>query len=71
MTTIMSSMCISCTHYKGDQKCDAFPDGIPEEIFWKYADHRHPFKDDNDIRFQIASEYAEFEDVINRQYDKE
>ena len=32
--------------------CDAFPDGIPEEIFVDGFDHTQPFPGDQGIRFE-------------------
>jgi hypothetical protein len=41
MTTIMPNLCGSCTHYD-DGKCEAFPQGIPEDIEVWGGDHRLP-----------------------------
>ena len=44
------SKCGRCKHYRDFGKCDAFPEGIPESLFW--GDHTNPYKGDNGIRFE-------------------
>ena len=49
--------CETCKHYRlNDDKpyatCDAFPDGIPREIFAEEKDHIEPYKGDNGIMFE-------------------
>jgi hypothetical protein len=44
--------CLLCKHYKLMQECDAFPDGIPIEIFTCEHDHREPYPGDHGIRFE-------------------
>jgi len=34
--------------------CDAFPEGIPDDIFLGGFDHRRPFDGDHGIRFDLA-----------------
>jgi hypothetical protein len=46
-------LCDLCKHYQGDRKCDAFPEGIPTEIWWWGYDHRLSFPGDNGIRFEF------------------
>jgi hypothetical protein len=45
-------MCLWCTHFKDGFTCDAFPDGIPDEILFQFVDHRKPVVGDNGIRFE-------------------
>ena len=48
--------CEKCKHYIwGDGVipcCDAFPDGIPKEIFREEMTHKKPYKGDNGIIFE-------------------
>lgn len=51
-----SDQCEHCRHFRrggGHPKsCDAFPDGIPDAIYWDGQDHRRPFSNDHGIRFE-------------------
>ena len=47
----ISTQCLDCLHNNGDFKCEAYPNGIPEEIYTGKHDHSKPFKGDNGIRF--------------------
>lgn len=48
--------CVHCKHALPYNKCDAFPDGIPDEINkFNRHDHRKPFPGDNGIRFESDS----------------
>ena len=49
-----SDQCISCIHYRGVLTCDAFPDGIPEEIATGQHDHAEPYRGDHGIRYEPA-----------------
>lgn len=48
--------CFDCKHFNGlvknKKRCDAFPDGIPDEIFNNSIQHNKPYPDDNGIRFE-------------------
>jgi len=48
--------CLVCRHYLGFQKCDAFPEQIPDKILLWEHDHRKSYKDDNGIRFEPIKE---------------
>jgi len=55
MTTIVMP-CLSCRHYHGFQKCDAYPERIPDKILaWKH-DHREPYPGDHGIRYEPIKE---------------
>lgn len=48
-------ICFKCIHLheiKNKFSCDAFPDGIPQEIYTGLDDHRGPFPGDGGIRFR-------------------
>jgi hypothetical protein len=57
--------CIFCIHVNPRNwfVCPAFPDGVPEDIYYNRVDHRQPFNGDNGIHFepkdQQAAEYVE------------
>lgn len=67
---MQSSQCLECRHYRGVQErkdfpvhvCEAYPDGIPEEIVTGMHDHRAPFAGDNGILFEPANEKQLSED---------
>lgn len=37
-------LCPTCKHYQGDNRCPAFPDGIPDRILQGLQNHRKPIK---------------------------
>ncbi len=57
----MQEQCQSCIHFRGsfeksNPSCDAFPVGIPLEIWEGNFDHNNPFKEDRGIRFEPVVE---------------
>jgi hypothetical protein len=61
------SPCMHCRHYFDDEDedserfnepsaCDAFPDGIPEEIFFGRNLHKEPYHGDHGITFTDIDE---------------
>ena len=46
-----SSQCRDCFWFNEDWTCDAFPKGIPKEIYTGEFDHTKELKGDNGIRF--------------------
>ncbi len=46
-------LCNICKNYMGDLTCQAFPDGIPDEILSGNNDHSKPLPEQgNDIVFE-------------------
>jgi hypothetical protein len=65
MTIGPTPMCVDCVHFKFDlddndipPHCDAFPDGIPDDIIWEGADHRRPYPGDHGIRFEPKNQIS-------------
>lgn len=54
MTGIPVPICYSCTWlHPGDaMTCDAYPEGIPDEIQASEVDHRQPYAGDHGIMFE-------------------
>jgi len=44
--------CAECKHQTEPGYCEAFPDGIPDEITAGEHDHQNPYPGDNGIRFE-------------------
>lgn len=59
MTTMGPVICFACKRLRSKMRedepatCDAFPDGIPDEIYPNGADHREPYPDDHGLRFLL------------------
>ena len=57
----MQEQCSGCVHFRGSfekrtPSCDAFPLGIPMEIWEGEFDHNNPFNEDRGIRFEPSIE---------------
>jgi len=60
MVKHISPLCLECKHYHDklykadeDRICKAFPDGIPERIFYtSEIDHTEPVEGDGGIQFE-------------------
>lgn len=52
---VFSEVCTWCRHLRddgADRTCDAFPNGVPMEIWMGQNDHRAPFPGDGGIVFE-------------------
>jgi hypothetical protein len=59
MTSGPAPMCAECARYKGGARCEAYPDGIPDEIIdTQQWDHRVPKPGDRGLQF-VPREGAE------------
>jgi len=63
--------CIGCAYFTKDDgkeglRCNAFLEGIPDEIIWGEHDHRLPFKGDNGIRFKPIADSSKGNSVNTR-----
>jgi hypothetical protein len=50
--SLRASLCFSCKHFhQGIGTCDAFPDGVPDLIFYG-GDHHEPVEGDHGIQYE-------------------
>lgn len=75
-------MCMWCVHFRDDigpvdeegghtgpLACMAFLNGIPDVIIDNDFDHRQPYPDDNDVRFEPKSDTdSEVLDLIDQMF---
>jgi len=48
--------CDSCKRARANDICDAFPDGIPEDILTGKNNHTKPYPGDHGIQFEAVEE---------------
>lgn len=57
---VIIPVCLECKHRHptpeagAPMTCDAFPDGIPEEIIYEGENHDEPYPGDHGIRFELS-----------------
>lgn len=57
------SQCVWCRHrWANGQRCEAFPNGIPEAIIRNRHDHREAYDGDSGVRFEPEEVEIEFVD---------
>ena len=64
------NLCLMCAHYRKEHKCDAFPEGIPHEIWILKVFHNKPYPGDNGINYKPLPEYDTSIENIKATYDK-
>ena len=49
-----SSVCSRCSHLRFDplETCDAFPGGVPDDIWYDQNNHGKPYPGDHGIQFE-------------------
>jgi hypothetical protein len=56
----IGSQCGFCRHLlratPDGLPCVAFPDGVPDELYYNKRDHRKPYPGDHGVRWEAASE---------------
>ena len=67
MTTFAPPMCLNCIHFQdendeGQAVCTAFPDGIPDKIFFEAGNHKKPWPGDHGVRFAAKDPILEEEE---------
>lgn len=54
MTSIVPSLCNGCVRLRpGGITCDAFPNGIPQDLLTAGGDHHEPRPGDHGLQFEL------------------
>lgn len=79
MVSRLPSQCHFCIHFRSPldtglkrPSCDAFPEAIPDALWWNEADHREPFPNDHGVHWEPRNADVEFpeyamEDFLQKQ----
>ena len=51
-----AGQCVSCARYRMGGRCEAYPDGIPDEIMQGLWDHRKAQAGDKGLRWKRISD---------------
>jgi hypothetical protein len=54
MIHLAKANCRFCAHYRGDRKCLAFPESIPDSLWNGENLHREAYEGDQGFRYQRA-----------------
>lgn len=73
---IQTAQCLGCAHYRRGSKvrggsCEAYPQGIPHEIYSNKVRHDAPYPGDNGIMFDPAPVDPDAEFVFDETMLKE
>jgi hypothetical protein len=75
MSRILLPQCGWCKHFHShkafsmeNKTCEAFPEGIPEDIYENYFDHRVPYQygDDHGIQFEEQTNFEAFPEFYRK-----
>lgn len=76
MTSRLPAQCTFCVHWISPlsagvgatladrQVCAAYPDGIPDDIWWNQADHREAQPGDNGIQWEPVDSESAYPDFV-------
>jgi len=57
-------LCEFCHHFRrGKNSCAAFPEGIPDPVYFMKHDHRFPYPGDHGITFEPGDDLPEYFDI--------